>query len=56
MSKKNVVTENEGRGLASNEISPNDEGLGQTLRTRLNRVGQDDSPLVTVPKESPKEG
>ena len=39
MAEENVVAENERRGAAFHEFGADDEGLRQTFRPRLRRVG-----------------
>ena len=48
---EDVVAQDQGTGVRADEIAADDEGLGQALRARLDRVGQLDAPLPAVAQQ-----
>jgi len=54
MAIKNVVAQDEGAGVAADELAPDDERLCQAIRAGLHRVLDVHAPLVAVPQQVDK--
>ena len=51
MTRKDVVSQHHSHRIGTDKVGTNDKGLCQSIRRRLNRIGQIHTKLVSIPQQ-----